>query len=191
MSVSRPALIACCLGLGALGAVAVSAAADVPDGAHKPATPADTTGNVYREHVPSGDATDLAPRLVPQAKLVKAARLYHRERRTVVRLRRALATSPDAEVALQVAGIVYRQDWRAMRSCWLSEGYRHGERYQRRIVRLNRAGSGASGPAQFMPGTFASTPFGRMDLFNVTAQAMATAWLWSRGGRNQWTGAGC
>jgi len=139
---------------------------------------------------PVGYAKD-APRVVPAAKLVKAVGQRERWRARAVRAEQVLRSSPDAETSLQIAGIVYGQSWTAMRSCWLSEGYRNGERYQRRIVRYNRAGSGAAGPAQFMPGTWAGTPFGRFDIHNVFAQAMATGWMWQRDRRGEWAGAGC
>lgn len=144
--------------------------------------------------VAMGDETvmpNISERTVPAAKLVKAVKARDAAQREVRALRRTLATSPDAELSLQVAGIVYGQDWRHMQRCWLSEGYRLSERFDRRIVRLNRGGSGASGPAQFMPGTFASTPYGHLDLFNVHAQAMATGWMWSVGRRVEWAGVGC
>lgn len=141
------------------------------------------------------------PAPVPEVKETRPA-VSHAKFRTAVlgwrraeaearRWRKMAATSPDAEIALQLAGIVYGQDWRHMQRCWLSEGYRHAERRQSRIVRLNRGGSGASGPAQFMPGTWAGTPFGHLDIFNVAAQAMATGWMWSRSRRGEWAGAGC
>lgn len=130
-------------------------------------------------------------RSVPHAKFVRAVEGWRDARREVRSLRRSLAYSPDGELSLQIAGIVYGQDWRAMQRCWLSEGYRNAERRERRIVRLNNQGSGASGPAQFMPGTWRSTPFGHMDIFNVQAQAFATAWMWDSGRRNEWAGRGC
>lgn len=134
---------------------------------------------------------EMTSRVVPHAKLVKAVMQRRAADRRVRSLRATLRRSPDAELSLRIAGIVYGQDWRAMRSCWLSEGYRNAERRERRIVRLNRQGSGASGPGQFMPSTWRSTPFGHLDIFSVQAQAFATAWMWSRGMRNHWAGEGC
>lgn len=128
---------------------------------------------------------------VPHAKFRTAVLGWRAARAEVESLRRSIATAPDAELSLQIAGIVYRQDWRSMQRCWLSEGYRHAERRQRRIVRLNTAGSGASGPAQFMPSAWRGTPFGHLDIFNVQAQAFATAWMRSQGRGNEWTGVGC
>ena len=131
------------------------------------------------------------PEMVPAWKLSKVVGQRDRARDEARALRRTLATSPDAEIALQLAGIVYGLDWRHMQRCWLSEGYRTAERHSRRIVRTNAKGSGASGPGQFMPGTWAGTPFGRLDIFNVTAQAFATGYMWSRGRRSEWAGSGC
>lgn len=154
--------------------------------------PADIPAMVLlHEGAPAPSPRPTPVEVVPLAKLVKAVAARDAARAEVRTLRRTIATSPDAELALQVAGVVYGQPWRAMRSCWLSEGYRNAERHQRRVVRFNRAGSGASGPGQFMPGTWRSTPFGGFDIHSVVAQAMATAWMWDRGRRGEWAGAGC
>lgn len=51
------------------------------------------------------------------------------------------------------------------------------------------ASSGAAGLAQFMPGTFAATPFGRAGLspFSPYASALAAGWLWTRSGWAPWS----
>ena len=92
---------------------------------------------------------------------------------------------------MQIAGVVYGQDWRQLRTCALSEGYRGAERRVARNTRPNTSGSGAVGAWQFMPGTFASTPFGHLDIGRVDVQAMAAAWMWANGRRNEWSGRGC
>lgn len=170
LNLRHPALIAS-VGLAAFGAFALGASAE--------------------ESGPVAAPVPATPELVPRAKLVKAVRARDAYRDEASRWRKVAATSPDAELSLQLAGIVYGQDWRHMQRCWLSEGYRNAERGERRIVRLNRGGSGASGPAQFMPGTWAGTPFGHLDLFNVQAQAFATGWMWDSGRRSEWSGVGC
>lgn len=47
--------------------------------------------------------------------------------------------------------------------------------------------SGASGLFQFMPGTWATTPFADQDIFDPVANANAAGWMWSVGRRNEWT----
>jgi soluble lytic murein transglycosylase-like protein len=44
----------------------------------------------------------------------------------------------------------------------------------------------ASGLFQFLPGTWASTPFAAQNIFDPVANANAAAWMWSVGRRNEW-----
>jgi uncharacterized protein YraI len=46
--------------------------------------------------------------------------------------------------------------------------------------------SGASGLFQFLPGTFASTPYANYDILDPWANANAAAWMWSVGRRGEW-----
>jgi uncharacterized protein YraI len=46
--------------------------------------------------------------------------------------------------------------------------------------------SGASGLFQFLPGTWASTPYANQDIFDPVANAEAAAWMWSVGRRGEW-----
>ena len=98
---------------------------------------------------------------------------------------------PDAEMAMRLAAIAYHQDWRHLRACALSEGYRHAERFQPLNARPNTAGSGAIGAFQFMPSTFAGTPYAGLPITRIDVQAHAAAWMWSQGRRGEWTGKGC
>lgn len=50
----------------------------------------------------------------------------------------------------------------------------------------NTQGSGACGLFQFMPGTWASTPYGRYSVFDAKYNALAWAWAWSRGWQSHW-----
>ena len=51
-----------------------------------------------------------------------------------------------------------------------------------------RADNGVcKGLFQFNPGTWASTPYGSQSIWDGHAQAFATAWMWSRGRRDEWT----
>src|SRR5262249_35923276 len=44
----------------------------------------------------------------------------------------------------------------------------------------------ASGLFQFLPGTWATTPYADQDIFDPVANANAAAWMWSVGRRNEW-----
>jgi uncharacterized protein YraI len=46
--------------------------------------------------------------------------------------------------------------------------------------------SGASGLFQFLPGTWATTPFAGYNIFDPWANANAAAWMWSVGRRGEW-----
>jgi soluble lytic murein transglycosylase-like protein len=50
----------------------------------------------------------------------------------------------------------------------------------------NTQGSGACGLFQFMPGTWAATPYGHYSVFDARANALAWAWAWSRGWQSHW-----
>ncbi|HEV2527218.1 MAG TPA: SH3 domain-containing protein [Thermomicrobiales bacterium] len=50
---------------------------------------------------------------------------------------------------------------------------------------VNQAG-GSYGLFQFLPGTWATTPFAQYDIFDPVANANAAAWMWSVGRRNEW-----
>ncbi len=130
-------------------------------------------------------------RVVPHAKLVRAVHGWRDARAQVRALRRTLRTSPDFRVSLKLAAIVYGQDWRHLERCALSEGAMGRERFMRHNRRPNAGGSGAFSSFQFMRGTFLSTPFAAMDWSRQDVQAFAAGWMWSRGRRGEWTGAGC
>jgi uncharacterized protein YraI len=49
------------------------------------------------------------------------------------------------------------------------------------------ASSGASGLFQFMPSTWATTPYANENIFDARANAFAAGWMWSVGRRNEWT----
>ncbi len=48
------------------------------------------------------------------------------------------------------------------------------------------ASSGASGLFQFLPGTWATTPYAGSSVFDPWANANAAAWMWSVGRRGEW-----
>ena len=50
---------------------------------------------------------------------------------------------------------------------------------------VNAAG-GSYGLFQFIPSTWATTPYAQYDIFDPWANANAAAWMWSQGRRNEW-----
>lgn len=46
--------------------------------------------------------------------------------------------------------------------------------------------SNASGLFQFLPSTWATTPYANEDIFDPVANAEAAAWMWANGRRNEW-----
>lgn len=112
---------------------------------------------------------------------------WHAERGRLVRI---LRQRPDFVVSLQLAGIAYGQDWRALERCALSEGYRRAERHDRHNARTNDA-SGSLGPLQFIRSTWLTTPYARLDWTRQDVQAHAAAWMWRAGRRGEWAGRGC
>ena len=153
MSVRRPAVIACCLGIGALGAVATFAA-DVPQG-------------------PSRAAVDLAPRLVPQAKLVKAVKARDAARDEADRLERVLRHDPSVSEALTVASVAYGVPLGELSSVALCESTHRPDARNGRY----------RGLFQFGP-IFESSPYGRagLSVWSPLASAMAAAYIVRHGG---------
>ena len=47
--------------------------------------------------------------------------------------------------------------------------------------------SGASGPFQFMPSTWASTPYGRHSLWSWRWASLGAAWMWHVGRAREWS----
>ena len=44
----------------------------------------------------------------------------------------------------------------------------------------------ATGLFQFLPSTWATTPYAERDIFDPEVNAYAAAWMWSVGRRNEW-----
>lgn len=129
--------------------------------------------------------------VVPAAKFKKVVALNRQHRREAKRWKRTATKGPDFRVSLQLAAIAYGQSWTHLRRCALSEGYGVSRRFHRHNNVSNRQGSGAFSSFQFMRGTFLSTPFANLDWSRQDVQAHAAAWMWSRGRRGEWAGAGC
>ena len=72
--------------------------------------------------------------------------------------------------------------------------YRQSPRAMLRVARcestLDPCAYNSSGPYyglfQFLKGTFAGTKYGGRDIWDPEANALAAAWMWARGEKNQW-----
>lgn len=73
--------------------------------------------------------------------------------------------------------------WRV--SFWLQLAIARCESGLRATV-LNGGGSGSSGLMQFMPATFASSPYGHYWILSAKWNALAGAWLMARAGTGPW-----
>ena len=107
---------------------------------------------------------------------------FRRERQLTERLLRALHRQryvllhrPDVGEALDLAATVYGHEtdlWRKA-SC------------ESTLNPFARNPSGASGLLQFLPSTWATTPFARFSLFSPYASALAGGWMLAHG-RDEW-----
>lgn len=99
------------------------------------------------------------------------------------RLTRELAARymRDATYAIRLASAAFGISETDMRTIAQCESNLGAQKYA-------EAGSGASGLFQFLPSTFARTPFARFDIFDAEANAMAAAWLVRKdGGWREWS----
>jgi hypothetical protein len=110
---------------------------------------------------------------------------FRRERQLVETLRRRLARQryvvlhdPSVTEAIGLAAATYG----------------HGDELWRKAAcesRMNPAArnlaSAASGLYQFLPGTFASTPYGRFSIFSPYANALAAGWMHAHGRGGEWS----
>lgn len=53
--------------------------------------------------------------------------------------------------------------------------------------RVTNSSSGAAGLYQFMPRTWASTPYARKSPYSPKHASLAAMWMWSRGGYSHWS----
>ena len=84
----------------------------------------------------------------------------------------------------QIVGIIYEA----------ADNYGQSREDMLRVARCESAldpsavgGGGAyHGLFQFVPSTFAGTPYGQYDIYDPWANANAAAWMWSQGGKSSW-----
>jgi hypothetical protein len=99
--------------------------------------------------------------------------------RSYKRVRHVTLTRPDALTAIRMASIVYRVDYSMLvRKASCESGGTFSQ--------YSYNPSGASGLFQFLPSTWASTPFGREDVFNGYINALAAGWMHAQGRGGEW-----
>lgn len=65
--------------------------------------------------------------------------------------------------------------------------YAIAHRESRFNPKVTNSSSGAAGLYQFMPGTWASTPYRKKSVYSPKWAALGAMWMWSRGGYSHWS----
>lgn len=116
--------------------------------------------------------------------LAKHGDLVRHARRVAMGLRRTLAHRPSSLEALRLAAVAYGQSYSDLvrvASCE-SPGLDPGLRNRQSVWN----GEHATGLLQFLPSTFASTPYRSEDIYSPYANALAAGWMWDNGRRGEW-----
>lgn len=95
--------------------------------------------------------------------------------RTILRLRRELAHDPSVTEAVALARAIYGVDQTGRVRC-----ESHGK------PGAKNKHSDAAGLLQFMPGTWASTPFRSFSVYSPYAAALAGGWMVAQGRSKEW-----
>ncbi len=104
------------------------------------------------------------------------AHLAYKRGRYAHRLHRMLLTRPSVTEAINLAGATYGNT----STLWALARCESG------LSPTARNASGSSGLMQFMPSTFARTPFGRFSIWSPYASALAAGWMLQQGRRSEW-----
>ena len=114
----------------------------------------------------------------------KWASRYRREHRLVTSLRtrlrqeqRILLRRPDVSEAIGLAAATYGYGDDLWRKARCESGFNPGAR---------NLSSAATGLFQFMPSTFASTPYGHFSIYSPYANALAAGWMHQHGRGGEW-----
>jgi len=107
------------------------------------------------------------------------AHKFKRRTRQYLRVRRVLLTSPKVSEAINLAGATHGNTG----LLWSLARCETGGTFS---PTAKNPHSDASGLFQFMPSTFASTPYGGMSIWSPYANAMAAGWMLAHGRRGEW-----
>ena len=117
---------------------------------------------------------------------VKAARKVNaRLVAAMRRQQRLILRQPTTRTAIEVAAIVYDQpldDMMRVAGCETGWTYDPKARNDQPIYN----GEHATGLFQFIPSTWASTPFAKFDIYNGWINALAAGWMWANHRRSEW-----
>lgn len=98
------------------------------------------------------------------------------------RLRRTLMHRPDVQEALRLAAIAYGVSHATLhRKAKCESRFDPGARNTQAVGREH-----ASGLMQFLPSTFASTPYRRESIWSMYANALAAGWMHANGRGGEW-----
>ena len=112
--------------------------------------------------------------------------------------RRALGLLLGGALAVAPGALAARRRWRERRIIRII--HRAADRYNQNgdaMVRVARCESNLDpyavspdrryhGLFQFLRSTFRGTPYGNEDIYDPKANALAAAWMWKEGRRNEW-----
>lgn len=101
---------------------------------------------------------------------------YRVRTRQLQNARRVLYARGSVVEALNLACVVYEHCGELWRKARCESRYSPGA----------RNASGAAGLFQFLPSTFASTPFGRFSIYSPYASALAAGWMHAAGRGGEW-----
>lgn len=101
------------------------------------------------------------------------ARVWHK---AYLRQRRALLAAPSTREAIDLSCAIYG----FCSSLWSKARCESG------LSPFAHNPSGASGLFQFLPSTFASTPFGNFSIWSPYANALAAGWMHDHGRGGEW-----
>jgi hypothetical protein len=141
--------------------------------AAEPPSPFDRIAQIVRGQLVDDGLVAENQRLRAKLRREHRANVYHAG--IVRRLKHTLRLNPIVSEAINLAATVYRVSSSMLWRRALCES--HGWRYAR-----NRS-SNASGLFQFLPSTFASTPFSGFSIWSAYANALAAGWMMGPAGR--------
>ena len=101
---------------------------------------------------------------------------YRARTRQLQHARRVLFARPSVAEAINLAAAVYGNGPTLWRKARCESGLNPGA----------RNGSEASGLFQFLPSTWATTPFGSFSIFSPYASALAAGWMHANGRGSEW-----